>query len=1044
MRSRLLGIALLSLLALVNVPREGLAAPAGAVDMGLRSAELAGQPIAELRFEGAAPRTLKAVEALVDLKPGDLWSAQRIGRALRLVFRLGQFDDVQVRAERGPRGLTVTFMVAPSPRICRIDLLGARSIGGGILRAALSHSANDRYVPQDEQRSARQVEAAYRDRGFLDVRAQAELGRCAVRRGKRLVIRVDEGTPYRIADVTLPAPSLAGFAEPKIRRMLGPGLAAGRIYRRKRLERGIERLRVAYLDEGFIELRFLRGAASRPGELPVPVEVDRDARTVTIPLAFDAGPWVQPRFTFYGARLPPWTDARLRRVIGLEEARRATPAYAEEAGRQLVRFLADRGFYSAQVVSDVRDEALPRTGVPAPEQPQRDSVRLLDFRVQTEPQHVWRDRDFTIEGAPELARRGDPTGRRQALQIISASSPAVLGHRPVFWQVIGLGQARDRRFYTDEAMAGALRVLRDWYRARGFLAAEASHSVDQVAGPSETRRLRIAVVVDEGPRTTVESLEVLREGQGDADPGPAWQAQVERWRAGVEDRPFNPEAVAALAQEARRLLSGQGYLDATAEMTQELSEDGALVRLRLVVRPGQLVQVGQVLVRDNRHTVGGLIRREAALPPGSILSPRALTTAQERLLRTGLFEGVVTRPAQSSGRVRDVLVAVRERNRLHFAGGVGVTGPDDGPRVSGELRLRNLDGRGLSVFARGRMSIDWRFFAAGLPPIPEYRATLGVELPHSVDFPFRLAITGVLGDEIDEPTFRLRRHSLGAALTSRGLAKDRFTLGLRGELQLRAPLRVDPAAVLSQTWDTPTDKPAQDFKVVPMAGLTLAVDQRYPNALNPVYGLYAVGTVDSTLGNSPTNQAGFGQATGRLLGLVPFGRDSSVGLRLEGAGGLAWSYGGELPPVEWRFRLGGNGTVRGYLLDSIGPTGTRPSLLAQDGLLQGAHDPRTITVGGTAFYRYSVELTWPLGPGASWKMALFHDGGNALLLGTPPEGIDDNRSPILHTSVGLGIRRVTPIGPLRLDVAVRPDSLAALPAGSFADVLRLHFAIGAL
>jgi translocation and assembly module TamA len=106
----------------------------------------------------------------------------------------------------------------------------------------------------------------------------------------------------------------------------------------------------------------------------------------------------------------------------------------------------------------------------------------------------------------------------------------------------------------------------------------------------------------------------------------------------------------------------------------------------------------------------------------------------------------------------------------------------------------------------------------------------------------------------------------------------------------------------------------------------------------------------------------------------------------EGAGELS------LPPDQ-RFYAGGSGTIRGYAYQSVGPkfTGT------------------TIPIGGTAITAGSVELRQRFG--ANFGAAVFVDAGqvSASLRTVPGE---------FRIGTGAGVRYFTPIGPIRLDVAV--------------------------
>lgn len=1008
---------------------------------GTGSGYLAGQTVVEVRLEGASPAQLDALALLVQQEVGEPWDPRKVARSLELIFRLGTFDDARAEAVTTDDGVVLVVVVRPSPRLCGTRLSGLGPFTDGQVRAALSRAAGDPFVRGDEQRLAANVTGWYRARGYLEVVVSASLGTCPGRPGKRVELAVVPGPAYRIAELSLPTVG-AGFSESRIRQLLGPKLRPGAVYREEALRQGLERLRDGYIDGGFVEFRFLSRRDRRPGELPVPVRVDEASKTVTIPLAVQAGPYVEPVFSFIGPRPTGLLERRLRQTIGLEDARRASLTYAEDAGRRLERLLQGRGNTFARVDVDVREEPYVRpAGVPARLAPQVETLRRLDFRLLPGPRVLLRRPDVTTEGNLFATDR-------QIARVLREASPKILGFRPPFVEVLGAPWGGPGH-YTEEALNGALDVLRDWYRARGYLSARVEPRVELQQPRTALRpgTVRVHLVVDEGLRTTVESLAVniALDGEVERDPDKraallaAWAESVGEWRDSVEARPLNPAAADALAQEVRTWLQGRGFLDAAVSARTELSDDGTLARLSLEGAPGGIVRIGQVIVRDNRRTHLGLIRREVGLEPGSLFDPTALREAQQKLLRSGLFERVEARPAQATGSVRDVELRVRERKRLHAEIGGGVSWPDDGPRVRGELRLRNLDGRGLTVFVQGRASLNWRFLTLGLTPVPEYRAAVGLQLPWIAGVPLRLSLTGVLNDEVDEPTFRLRRSSVGLTLTSRGLGPVR--VGGRLELQGRSALRVDPAARLAPSWDTPTDTPFQDTKPLLLVGLTVTGDFR-DDPLNPTRGVFAAATVDTTLGNFPTDSPGFGQATGRLQGLIPFG--GGFGLKLEGGAGLSWSYTDELPPIDWRFRLGGSSTVRGYALDSLGPTGTRLSWLAEDGLLTSAQNDRTVSVGGTAFYRYSVEVLIPLGPKSPWRLALFHDAGNAALLGNNDAAIDDGTSVAWHPSAGLGIRRITPIGPLRLDVAVQPANVPKLGSVPLGDVVRVHFAIGAL
>ncbi|MBZ9538159.1 outer membrane protein assembly factor [Modicisalibacter tunisiensis] len=111
-------------------------------------------------------------------------------------------------------------------------------------------------------------------------------------------------------------------------------------------------------------------------------------------------------------------------------------------------------------------------------------------------------------------------------------------------------------------------------------------------------------------------------------------------------------------------------------------------------------------------------------------------------------------------------------------------------------------------------------------------------------------------------------------------------------------------------------------------------------------------------------------------------------------------------PPSLRFFTGGDRSVRGYAYESLAPTNA-------DGDL----------VGGQQLFVASVEAQRRLT--GNWWGAAFVDTGNAFNTWWPQD---------LATGAGLGIRWVSPVGPIRLDIAHPFDDKESS--------WRLHFAIG--
>jgi translocation and assembly module TamA len=139
--------------------------------------------------------------------------------------------------------------------------------------------------------------------------------------------------------------------------------------------------------------------------------------------------------------------------------------------------------------------------------------------------------------------------------------------------------------------------------------------------------------------------------------------------------------------------------------------------------------------------------------------------------------------------------------------------------------------------------------------------------------------------------------------------------------------------------------------------------------------------------------------------MVPLPGRFTLFVRGEGAGTLQNDEVQDLP-VSLRFFAGGDQSVRGYSYMSLGP-----------------EDDDGEVVGGKHLLVGSIELERSFGE--NWGVSIFYDVGNAF---------DSFSEYDLAEGAGFGVRRYTPVGPVKLDIA----SDISEPNPSY----RLHLSIG--
>lgn len=129
-------------------------------------------------------------------------------------------------------------------------------------------------------------------------------------------------------------------------------------------------------------------------------------------------------------------------------------------------------------------------------------------------------------------------------------------------------------------------------------------------------------------------------------------------------------------------------------------------------------------------------------------------------------------------------------------------------------------------------------------------------------------------------------------------------------------------------------------------------------------------------------------------------------LLIRGDTGLTLTEDFKQLPASYRFFAGGDQSVRGYGYQALGPKNSTGTV-----------------VGGRYLLSGSVEYEYPIKD--DWSAALFVDAGNAI----------DGWNEELKRSVGVGLRWHSPVGPIRLDLAIPEDQSE--------DSFRIHFSMGA-
>lgn len=410
----------------------------------------------------------------------------------------------------------------------------------------------------------------------------------------------------------------------------------------------------------------------------------------------------------------------------------------------------------------------------------------------------------------------------------------------------------------------------------------------------------------------------------------------------------------------------QGYA-LVEPLGQQVTANHAAERLdvRLTLAPGPQLHIGTVAAAGNENTRGDRIVDIAGLQPGQLHTPEAIEDAETRLRQTGTFSSVVLETADRPNPDGTIDVTARVDEALPRRLGFGVeVDSEDGLQLSGFWLHRNL----LHGAERLRLEATIDGIAAqtgGLGFSLDARYTRPATFNRDTDMEL-----GFNAARLDEDDYEADAYEASATLVRRFGEVLRLSAGLN--------LRFENAAYSGTDHDFGT------------FGLPIAATHDTRDA-----------ALDATRGHYLWSEAmpylGFAEAQGglrlRFDGRVytSAGSDGRVVLAARGQLGAVVGPDIDATPRGYLFYSGGGGTVRGLPYQSLGAT-------------SGGTDS-----GGRAFAALSGEVRMRVNE--TWQLVAFADAGAVS------EGVFSGDSD-WQAGGGFGIRYATPIGPLRLDLAV--------------------------
>ena len=417
------------------------------------------------------------------------------------------------------------------------------------------------------------------------------------------------------------------------------------------------------------------------------------------------------------------------------------------------------------------------------------------------------------------------------------------------------------------------------------------------------------------------------------------------------------EGKKVLRQEAINL----GYLKAVfkkSQVTVHVEEGAADIEIELGTGPRY--KFGPVTIEggDDRFD-DEFLRRFISFKTGDFFSHKELHRSRINFYQSSRFKEVLMEPLieEAEGLAVPVRVTLVTGKQEHWRTGIGY-GTNTGARVS--LNYENTQ-----VSDRPH-AFNFDIVVAEKTQFAETRYT--IPLPGHVENNLITKI-GIVHEDLSK--YETRIYYTEQEMTH-GFDNDKV-----GSVYLRYSL---------EDSDVGSD---DNFSHLLIPGVRYS-HRSYDDLINPKKGyqlrLEVRGSYDG-----PLSDMTFGQVIGAGSFMWPLGKRLTLHTRAQAATTFYTDDFTELP-ASMRFFVGGTNSVRGYNYKSRGPEDENGDVIGGDSMLVG-----------------SLECEYALTD--DWGLAIFYDVGSAFDA--------SDKDPEFISGAGVGVRRYTLIGPIKIDLATR-------------------------
>lgn len=288
-----------------------------------------------------------AVKNKISLKIGEVISQEKISEDIKLIYKMGYFEDVRVDIEPFEGGVKVIYTVKEKPTIVRVSFEGNKKYDEDRLKEVVTITAGaiaDVTLIND---NALKLKAFYESEGYFFAEIVPLLKK-KTEEEVELIYVIEEGHKVKIKEIKFEGNK--AISSRKIKKVMSISerkfysfITGSGFYKKYEMLRDLEKIKDLYYDNGYLKV-----SVGEPK-----IEFSKDKKWMTIKIPVSEG----PQFKVSSVKLEGFKDkqeeAELTKMIKLKKGEIFSKAKMRKDIEAITSFYSDRGYALVSVSPDV-------------------------------------------------------------------------------------------------------------------------------------------------------------------------------------------------------------------------------------------------------------------------------------------------------------------------------------------------------------------------------------------------------------------------------------------------------------------------------------------------------------------------------------------------------------------------------------------------------------------------------------------------------------------------------------------------------------------